>query len=91
MTPNDKAQALLLSVIAFATTIPLYSGGDHFIFARFFQCISFHSPTRPRSTIRSGMHHFGSAFHRHGEVKRRMLITAATLLRYLLYCKVDLV
>jgi hypothetical protein len=39
LTPNDKAQAVLLSVIAFGLAIPVLTGGDHFIFARFYQCI----------------------------------------------------
>lgn len=39
LTPNDKAQAVLLCVIAFGLAIPVLTGGDHFIFARFYQCI----------------------------------------------------
>jgi arabinofuranosyltransferase len=39
LTPNDKAQAVLLSVIALGLGIPVLTGGDHFIFARFYQCI----------------------------------------------------
>jgi arabinofuranosyltransferase len=39
LTPNDKAQALLFCVIAVALAIPVLTGGDHFIFARFYQCI----------------------------------------------------
>lgn len=39
LTPNDKAQAVLVSVIAVALTLPVLTGGDHFIFARFYQCI----------------------------------------------------
>jgi arabinofuranosyltransferase len=39
LTPNDKAQAILLCVIAVALAIPVLTGGDHFIFARFYQCI----------------------------------------------------
>jgi arabinofuranosyltransferase len=36
---NDKAQALLLTVVACTLVLPVLTGGDHFIFARFYQCM----------------------------------------------------
>jgi arabinofuranosyltransferase len=39
LSPNDKSQATLLTVIAVALALPVLTGGDHFMFARFYQCI----------------------------------------------------
>jgi hypothetical protein len=39
LTPNDQAQGILLTVIAFGIAIPVLTGGDHFMFSRFYQCI----------------------------------------------------
>ncbi|HZE85430.1 MAG TPA: hypothetical protein VE035_14040 [Puia sp.] len=36
---NDNAQALLLLVIFCALALPVLTGGDHFKFSRFYQCI----------------------------------------------------
>jgi len=38
-TPNDQAMALLLTVIACTLALPVVTGGDHFIFSRFYQCM----------------------------------------------------
>ncbi|HVU56515.1 MAG TPA: hypothetical protein VHD83_15725 [Puia sp.] len=39
LTPNDKAQALLLAVIGCTLCIPVLTGGDHFKYSRFYQCM----------------------------------------------------
>jgi hypothetical protein len=39
LTPNDKAQALLLAVICCTLCIPVLTGGDHFKYGRFYQCM----------------------------------------------------
>jgi hypothetical protein len=39
LTPNDKAQAILLAVIFSTLFIPVLTGGDHFKFSRFYQCM----------------------------------------------------
>lgn len=39
LSPNDKAQALLLAVIGCTLCLPVLTGGDHFKYARFYQCM----------------------------------------------------
>jgi hypothetical protein len=39
LTPNDKAQALLLAVVFCTLCIPVLTGGDHFKYSRFYQCM----------------------------------------------------
>ncbi len=39
LSPNDKAQALLLAVIGCTLVLPVVTGGDHFKFGRFYQCM----------------------------------------------------
>jgi hypothetical protein len=39
LSPNDKAQALLLTVIFCTLILPVLTGGDHFIYSRFYQCM----------------------------------------------------
>ena len=39
LSSNDKAQALLLAVIFCTLCIPVLTGGDHFKYSRFYQCM----------------------------------------------------
>lgn len=39
LSPNDKAQMFLLAVIFCTLCIPVLTGGDHFKYSRFYQCM----------------------------------------------------
>ncbi|MDI3320219.1 hypothetical protein [Pinibacter soli] len=39
LTANDKVQIILIAVIFVGLCLPILTGGDHFKFARFYQCI----------------------------------------------------